>query len=67
MTKEYVFDIKYWATAYVKADTEEEARKVLEDYQVIDTPAGTGMPNIDITCQTSEGDADLIEIDGRMV
>ena len=67
MTTDYTFDVKLWATARVRAESEQEARAKLAkvadcmDISMV-TPDG-----VTFTEASAEGDADLIEIDGEAV
>lgn len=65
--KEYTFDVKLWATVQVKAESEKEARQKLANYADcldigIETPDGVKFTNA-----SSEGEFDLLEIDGEDV
>lgn len=67
---EYAFDVKLWAVARVTADNEKEAREKL--YAVVDCVDLSGTPGtvehgVTLTEASTEGEADLIEIDGEAV
>lgn len=67
---EYMFDVKLWTVARVTAANEKEAREKL--HAVVDcvdlsgTP-GTADNGVTLTEASTEGEADLIEIDGEAV
>lgn len=62
---EYAFDVKLWAVARVTAASEDEARKKLANY-ADDLDIGMVTPDgVRFTTAGSEGDFDLIEIDGE--
>lgn len=68
--KEYLFDVKFFASIRVDAKSEEEAREILRDC-LICADANLGeWPNGDPICvqlHMDEGAQPLIEIDGEAV
>jgi len=63
---EYAFDVKLWTVARVTAENEKEARKKLAEVaDCIDV--GFDKDGVKLTEASSEGEFDLIEIDGEAV
>jgi hypothetical protein len=63
---EYAFDVKLWAVARVQASSEAEALSKL--YEVVDCiDIGFNEGGVKLTEASTEGEADLIEIDGKAV
>ena len=70
MPKEYAFDVKLWAVCRVQAASEEEAREKLKnvvDCLDIGIDGFNGGHGVKITEASTEGELDLIEIDGEAV
>jgi hypothetical protein len=64
--REYAFDMKLWAVARVKSTNKAEAIKKLKD--VVDCiDIGFDKDGVKLTEASSEGEPDLIEIDGEAV
>ena len=64
--KEYMFDVKMFASIRVKANSESEARATLNDcVDAADANLGAWPDGSPILCEIStEGEAELIEVDG---
>jgi hypothetical protein len=63
---EYAFDVKLWAVARVTATNEKEARDKLANVaNAMDI--GYDVDGVKFTEASSEGDFDLLEIDGEAV
>lgn len=64
---EYAFDVKLWAAVRIKAESEKEARRILSSHlDCVEVNLGA-LPNGDplLAEASSEGDADLFEVDGE--
>jgi hypothetical protein len=68
MTKEYAFDVKMFSVVRVKAEDEEAARMLLDEYlQAVDINVHIFVGDEDrihITEASMDGEADLVEVDG---
>lgn len=67
--REYLFDVKLFASVRVNANNIAEARKMLNDvFDCADANFGAWPDGDPVTAEASQdGDADLIEIDGEDV
>lgn len=60
MATKYTFDIKLFTTAYVLADSEQEARRILSDFAGFDD-VGRVNPKLYIGSAEQDGEADLVD------
>jgi len=58
--KRYTFDVKLFATVYVLANSEDQARMRIHDFAGFDE-LGAVSPHMIVGCASTDGEADLVD------